>query len=362
MTPLMVIAAGGTGGHLFPAQSLAEEMLTRGWRVTLSTDERGARYAGAFPQAVPIEIVPSATFARGGIGAKATVPFRIAAGSWAAMRDFRRDPPAIVTGFGGYPSIPAIAAATLLKLPRLIHEQNGVLGRVNQLFATRVDAVACGTWPTTLPSGVEAMHVGNPVRAAILKRHESPYIAPGDHPMSVLVTGGSQGARILSDVVPAALIGLPDGMRANLRVAHQARPEDVARVEAAYGETGVSAEVLPFFDDMPTRMADAQLVIARAGASTVADLSVIGRPSILIPLASAIRDEQTANARALVDAGAATLLPEARLTPATLTEQVQLVLSNADGAARMARAANSVAIPDAATRLADLAQKIARVP
>lgn len=358
--PLIVIAAGGTGGHMFPAQSLAEEMLSRGWRVKLSTDDRGARYAGGFPDVVEVEVKPSATFARGGLAAKLGVPFKLTGGVMQALRAFRQDRPTLVAGFGGYPSIPALAAAILMKLPRLIHEQNGVLGRVNQVLATRVDAVACGTWPTTLPDGIEGHHVGNPVRASIAKRAASPYIAPGDYPMEALVTGGSQGARILSDVVPEALSRLPEAVRRNLRVAHQARPEDIERVTDFYANAGLAADVQPFFDDMPTRMADAQLVIARSGASTVADLSVIGRPSILIPYAAATGDHQTANARALAQAGAAILIPERKLTPESLAEQAELILTHADGASRMARAALSVAIPDAAHRLADLAEYIAR--
>ena len=354
----LVIAAGGTGGHMFPAQALAEEMLGRGWRVTLSTDERGARYVGGFPDEVPVEVVPSATPSRGGLLEKAAVPLRIAQGAWAALRAFRTDRPSVVAGFGGYPSIPALAAAELLKIPTLIHEQNGVLGRVNERFALRVDAVACGTWPTALPEGAEGIHVGNPVRAAIRKREASPYIWPGEHPMSVLVMGGSQGAKILTDVVPEGLGKLPDDIRRHVRVAHQARPEDVERAEAAYERAGIWAEVKPFFENVPTRMAEAQLVITRAGASTIADLATIGRPSILVPLAAAIRDEQTANARALVEANAAILLPEAKLTPDVLAEQAALILSNPDGASRMARAANTTAVPDAASRLADLVERI----
>ncbi|MEM8822516.1 MAG: undecaprenyldiphospho-muramoylpentapeptide beta-N-acetylglucosaminyltransferase [Pseudomonadota bacterium] len=360
MSRLIVIAAGGTGGHMFPAQALAEQMLARGWRVKLSTDDRGARYAGGFPQEVEIEVMPSATFARGGVLAKLGVPFKLVSGVLRALRAFRRDTPDLVAGFGGYPAIPAMAAAVIMKLPRLIHEQNGVLGRVNQVFATRVHAFACGTWPTQLPDGVEGIHVGNPVRGAILKRAESPYIMPGDHPMSVLVIGGSQGARILSDMVPDALSQMPDGMRQHIRVAHQARPEDGDRVMQFYGQAGIDAEVQPFFDDVPTRMADAQLVICRSGASTVADLSVIGRPSILIPYAVAAGDHQTANARGLSEAGAAILIPESKLTPSSLAEQAELILSNPQGASKMARAALSVAVPDAATRLADLAEHVSQ--
>ncbi|MCK0166050.1 undecaprenyldiphospho-muramoylpentapeptide beta-N-acetylglucosaminyltransferase [Jannaschia sp. S6380] len=358
--PLIVIAAGGTGGHMFPAQALAEEMLARGWRVRLSTDDRGARYAGGFPEDVDIEVMPSATFARGGLASKAGVPFKLTGGVLRALWAFRRDRPTLVAGFGGYPAVPAMAAAVMMKLPRIIHEQNGVPGRVNRIFATRVDAFACGTWPTDLPEGVEGAHTGNPVRAAIHKRAESPYIAPGDHPMSVLVIGGSQGARILSDAVPDALSRLPDDLRRHLRVAHQARPEDEERVVAAYDTADISAVVQSFFDDIPTRMADAQLVISRAGASTVADLSVIGRPAILIPYAVAAGDHQTVNARGLSEAGAAIVIPESKLTAESLAEQAELILSNPQGASRMARAALSVAVPDAASRLADLVQYVSQ--
>jgi UDP-N-acetylglucosamine--N-acetylmuramyl-(pentapeptide) pyrophosphoryl-undecaprenol N-acetylglucosamine transferase len=359
MGPLLVIAAGGTGGHMFPAQALAEEMLGRGWRVALMTDERGARYAGDFPAEIAREVVPAATTARGGPLAKAAAFPRLTLGTWRAMRAFRAARPDVVAGFGGYPSIPALAAATLLKLPRLIHEQNGVLGRTNAVFAPRVDVVACGTWPTALPEGVQGAHTGNPVRAAILRRESSPYIPPGEHPMSILVIGGSQGARILSDVVPAALAALPEAMRAHVRVAQQARPEDVDRVRAAYDGAGIPSEVETFFDDVPNRIADAQLVISRAGASTVADLSVIGRPAILIPYAAAAADHQTANARGLAEAGAAIVVPESRLTPDSLAEQAALILSSPDGARQMARAALSTARPDAASSLADLVEGLA---
>ena len=185
--PLLIIAAGGTGGHMFPAQALAEAMLAKGWQVRLSTDARGARYTGGFPDAVEISQVGSATFARGGILAKLAVPFRILGGVIAATRRTMRDKPAVVVGFGGYPSIPAVTAAWITRTPRLLHEQNGVLGRVNQLFAKRVDQIACGTWPTELPSGITGSHTGNPVRSAVLERAGAGYIAPGDYPMSILV-------------------------------------------------------------------------------------------------------------------------------------------------------------------------------
>lgn len=359
IAPLCLIAAGGTGGHMFPAQALAETLLERGWRVALSTDARGARYAGGFPDAVPVTQVASATFARGGLLAKAGVPLRVAGGVVQAVLRMRRDRPAVVAGFGGYPSIPAVAAALLLKRPSLIHEQNGVLGRVNERFAPRVDAVACGTWPTDLPEGVEGVHLGNPVRAAIRARAAAGYIPPGDYPMSLLVIGGSQGARILSDIVPAAVDALPEPLRGNIRVAHQARGEDEARVRAFYEERGIAAEVAPFFDDVPRRMSEAQLVVSRAGASSVADLTVIGRPSILVPLATATNDHQSANARGLSEAEASVVIPESRLSVDSLSQNMAAILSQPDAAQRMAANALTLGRPDAAEDLADLVETLA---
>lgn len=362
MAPLAIIAAGGTGGHMFPAQALAEALLAKGWCVRLSTDARGARYAGNFPDAVEIVEVSSATFARGGIAAKLMVPFQIIGGVLQARSRMKQEKPAIVIGFGGYPAIPAMAAAWLLKLPRMIHEQNGVLGRVNQLFAKRVDQIACGTWPTELPQGVEGDHVGNPVRAVVLARAGAPYIAPGDYPMSIVVMGGSQGARILSDVVPAAIAQLPDDLRQYVRVTHQARDEDMERVMAFYAGAGVQADVMPFIQDVPDRLADAQLFIGRAGASTVADVSVIGRPAIFVPLKIAIRDEQTANARGMVEAGAATVIQEDTFTPDTLSAEITRILRAPETATQMAIAAVKASVPDATSRLVSLVENLANAP
>ena len=357
--PLLLIAAGGTGGHMFPAQALAEAMIAKGWRVKLSTDARGARYAGGFPKAVEIVELSSATFARGGLLAKLAVPFRIAGGVTAALWSSLRDKPDVVVGFGGYPSIPALTAAWVLRRPRMIHEQNGVLGRVNTLFAKHVDKVACGTWPTALPAGVEAVYTGNPVRAAVLERAGAGYIAPGDYPMQLLVIGGSQGARILSQAVPMAVAALPEGLRRHLRVAHQARAEDLPAVVQAYADAGVRAEVEPFFTDIPRRLSEAQLVISRSGASSVADIAVIGRPSILIPFAAATGDHQTANARGLCEAGAAIMLREDQLDAAALWTQIAAVLDNPQAAEQMARKAQAQGRPDATMRLVALVEALA---
>ncbi|MGL6208900.1 MAG: UDP-N-acetylglucosamine--N-acetylmuramyl-(pentapeptide) pyrophosphoryl-undecaprenol N-acetylglucosamine transferase [Paracoccaceae bacterium] len=358
--PLLLIAAGGTGGHMFPAQALAEVMVARGWRVKLTTDARGARYVGGFPAAVQVVTLASATFARGGVIEKLIVPFRIAGGVVSAVWSMLRDRPAVVVGFGGYPSIPALSASVILRLPRMIHEQNGVLGRVNALFARRVALVACGTWPTPVPEGAKAEAVGNPVRQAVLDRAGAGYIPPGDYPMSLLVIGGSQGARVLSDLVPAAIAALPDALKTNLRVAHQARSEDTARVIQAYDAAGISAEVEPFFTDIPRRLSECQLVISRAGASSVADISVIGRPALLIPYAAATGDHQTANPRGLSQAEAAVILPENALDAARLTAHIAAILDNPEAASRMARNALSTSRPDATTRLAALVETLAQ--
>lgn len=358
--PHLIIAAGGTGGHMFPAQSLSEVMLRRGWRVTLSTDARGARYTDGFSHAVEVRQVASATFARGGIVSKLIAPVRIVGGIVAATLRMVRERPDVVVGFGGYPSIPAVAAAWLTRTPVMLHEQNGVLGRVNSVFAKRVDVVACGTWPTELPDGVDGVHTGNPVRGSVLERSGAPYMPPGDWPMTILAFGGSQGARILADTVPAAIALLPDALRQHIRVAQQARPEDFERVTAAYDAMGVRAEVEPFFRDMPRRLSEAQLVICRSGASSVADINVVGRPAIYVPLAIAVRDEQTANARGPVDANAAILMPESQLSPQSLADTIQIVLTQPAAADEMAQAALGLGIPDAAERLAALVEELAR--
>lgn len=343
---------------MFPAQALSEAMLRRGWRVTLSTDARGARYTGGFSHAVEIREVSSATFTRGGALAKLAVPFRIFGGIFSATTKMMREKPDVVVGFGGYPTIPAMAAARLTGRPRMLHEQNGVLGRVNRLFAKHVSHVACGTWPTEVPLGAHDVHTGNPVRAAIAERAGAPYTPPGDWPMSLLVFGGSQGARILSDVVPAAVALLPEHLRRHLRIAQQAREEDVDRVRAAYDALDMRVDVETFLHDMPRRLSEAQLVICRSGASSVADINVVGRPAIYVPLAIAVRDEQTANARGPVEAGAAVLMPEAQLTPESLAAQIETILTQPEAATAMSIAALSVAVPDATDRLVALVESL----
>ncbi|MGB0411229.1 MAG: undecaprenyldiphospho-muramoylpentapeptide beta-N-acetylglucosaminyltransferase [Pikeienuella sp.] len=358
--PLLVIAAGGTGGHMFPAQALAEEMLARGWRVKLSTDARGMRYAGGFPEAVTRRSLSAATFARGGIRAKLVAPFRIGWGIVEACQWFGFDRPAVVAGFGGYPALPALAGAVYHRLPRLIHEQNGVLGRVNKLFASRVDALTCGVYPVTnAPKGAHMIDMGNPIRDAVRAAMASPYQVPDEGPLNLLVFGGSQGASVFADVIPAALSELPIDIRDRLRITQQVRGVEIAAVSAVYKSAGVEADLAEFFDDMPTRLANAHLVICRAGASTVSELTAIGRPSILVPYPSAMDDHQTANAKPLADAGAAILAQEAGLTGASLAGHIRAILSDPATAASMAAAAKTLGRPTAASDLADLVETLA---
>jgi UDP-N-acetylglucosamine--N-acetylmuramyl-(pentapeptide) pyrophosphoryl-undecaprenol N-acetylglucosamine transferase len=356
---LLVIAAGGTGGHMFPAQALAEEMLGRGWRVALSSDDRGLRYAGGFPAEVERRALSSATFARGGVAAKLAVPVLLGAGAWAARKWFAEARPAVVAGFGGYPSVPALAAAAMLGAPQLIHEQNGVLGRVNRWSARRAAAVACGTWPVAnAPRGARLVDIGNPVRPAILAAAGAPYAPPtADGPLDLLSFGGSQGASAFSRLIPAAVAALDPSLRARLRLTLQVREAELAEARAALAD--VTAEVAPFFDDMPARLARAHLVVSRSGASTVAELAAMGRPSILIPFPAAMDDHQTANAQALVAAGAATLAPEGELTPGGLAGHLARLLCDPARLAAMAAAARSRARPDAAAKLGDLIETLA---
>ena len=360
MAPLLVIAAGGTGGHMFPAQALAEEMLARGWRVALATDPRGARYAGGFPAAVERRATPAATFAQGSWLKRVTAPFAIAAGAAASVLAMRRDRPAVVAGFGGYPALPAMIAARFLKVPTLIHEQNGVLGRVNRAFAPKVDLVACGTWPTAVPEGAKAVHVGNPVRAAVLGHAGATYIEPGPHLIGVLVIGGRQGAGLFGRVVPEALRLLDPEVRGRLRLSQQVRAEDMDRVRAAYEDLGMAPELRTFFEDVPERLAEASLVISRAGASSLADISVIGRPAVLIPYAAAMDDHQAANARGLVEAGGAFVIREGELTAEVLAGHIAAILADPEGARAMAEASRAMGRPDATEHLAALVEDLAK--
>ena len=356
---LAVVAAGGTGGHMFPAEALSRELSTRGWRVVLATDARGDQYAANFPAEERLSL-EAATFSLSNPVKAISGALKVWSGVRQAKAAFARLQPKVIIGFGGYPSLPAMLAAG--SIPTVIHEQNAVLGRSNRFLSERVTVVACA-FPTldraSAKVKAKAVVVGNPVRAEIRALYDAPYEAPGIGTINLLITGGSQGARLLSELTPDAVVMLPEDLRLRLTVQQQTRPELLEKARAAYAEAGVGAEVAPFFRDMAGRLAKAHLVIGRAGASTVSELAVAGRPSILIPLAIAADDHQTANARLLSDPGAAVVLKEETLTAERLADALQAMLADLDALSIRAAAAHAAAVPDAAQKLADLVEAAA---
>lgn len=355
----IVIAAGGTGGHFFPAAALAEALRTRGHRVVLMTDARAAAAHGA---AMEHHVIRGAGIAGRGALRGALALAGLAAGVAQARGLLARLNPAVVTAFGGYPSVgPVIAARSLRRRPAvLLHEQNAVLGRANRALARFADVLALSFATTVaVPNGARTALVGNPVRPAITQLAPATYNPP-DTTFRLLVIGGSLGARVFSDVVPAAMAALPDGLRARLHVTQQCRAEDLERVGAAYRAIGISATLAPFFSDIAELLAGAHLVIARAGASTVAELAVAGRPAVLVPLPHAIDDHQTANARALVQAGAAWSIPQPDFTHVALATMLERLADNPGLLAAAAAAGTKLARPAAAAALADLTESLAQ--
>jgi UDP-N-acetylglucosamine--N-acetylmuramyl-(pentapeptide) pyrophosphoryl-undecaprenol N-acetylglucosamine transferase len=350
-----VVAAGGTGGHLFPAIAVAGELAGRDRQVHLVTDSRTETLAGRLP-GIALHSVRAGRIGGGPVRSASGLA-GLAAGVVQARGLLRQLAPAAVIGFGGYPSLPSMLAAVSLGLPTLIHEQNAILGRANRLLARRVRCVATG-FPDTagLPRAVTAVHTGNPVRAAVLALAGRGYSPPQpEGPIELLVLGGSQGAHILAELVPSALAMLPEGMRARLRVSQQARPEDRCAVVAAYAKSGIPAQIESFFADVPERLARAHLATCRAGASTVAELAAIGRPAVLIPYPYAADDHQTANARAFAMAGGGRVIPQARLNFDALAAELAALLADPAALAQMARQASGFARRDAARQLALLA-------
>lgn len=360
--PLVLLAAGGTGGHLFPAEALAAALKRRGFAVDLATDARAARYAGHFP-ARKLHVLPADTVRGRSPVALAKTALALGTGFLAGLMLLRKVKPAVVVGFGGYPTVPPLFAATVLRVPSLVHEANGVMGRANRLLAPRVSAIATG-FPGILDRdpalAAKTTWTGNPLRPAVLEAARTPYVPLTEGaPLNLLVFGGSQGARVMSDIVPEALAALSPALRGRLRVVQQAREEDLERVRALYAGAGIAAEVAPFFQDLPARMAAAQLVISRSGASTVAELAALGRPSILVPLPGALDQDQAANARSLGTAGAALVLPQADFTAARVTQELERLAGAPSQLTNMADAARSAGILDAAERLADLVARLA---
>ena len=359
-----VLAAGGTGGHMIPAHALAEELIDRGHQVSLITDARGAKIPGLF-EGADVHIMPAGRVGGGPIGW-----LRAARNIWSgrsmARREYRSSRPAAVVGFGGYPALPALLAAHSMGIPTLIHEQNAVLGRVNRLVARKVDAIATA-YPDVdrlKPAYAQKVHlVGNPVREEVLALRSEPFPPLSeDGVFRVLVTGGSQGATILSSVVPEGLAMLPTEFRRRLQVTQQCRAEDIERVRDQYSKFEIPADLATYLPDLPARLAWSHLFIGRAGASTIAELTAAGRPAILIPLPIATDDHQTANAREMVREGGARMIPQSKFTPPELAEQMQRLGIDPEGLANAAAHARAIGRPDAARDLADLVERVGRTP
>jgi UDP-N-acetylglucosamine--N-acetylmuramyl-(pentapeptide) pyrophosphoryl-undecaprenol N-acetylglucosamine transferase len=360
--PLVLLAAGGTGGHLFPAEALAKALERRGVAVDLATDRRAAAYAGQF-SARKVHVLPSDTLRSRNPLQLALTAFVLGYGIFRAMFLLLRLRPAAVVGFGGYPTLPPVLAAWLLRIPRIVHEQNAVMGRANRLLAARASMIATG-YPGILARkpelAIKAVHTGNPVRAAVREAAARAYEEPAEaKPFCLLVFGGSQGARIMSEIVPGAIER--SAALARIRVVQQCRQEDIGEVKAVYARLGVPAELAVFFNDLPNRIADSHLVIARSGASTVAELAAIGRPAILVPLPHALDQDQLVNATALAAAGGALVIRQDEFTAERLAQELSQLAGKPAVLAGMAAAARRTGRADAAEQLADLVIRVAGI-
>ncbi|HUY68387.1 MAG TPA: UDP-N-acetylglucosamine--N-acetylmuramyl-(pentapeptide) pyrophosphoryl-undecaprenol N-acetylglucosamine transferase [Alphaproteobacteria bacterium] len=357
--PLIVLAAGGTGGHVFPAEALARELLGRGLRVALFTDRRGDAFGGDLP--VPASRIRASSLGKGLIGKLRSI-VEMGIGVLQARGRLRRLKPAAVVGFGGYPSVPTLYTAAQLDIPIVIHEQNAVLGRANRAMMGKARAIAT-SFPHVvgLKPGSQArlVQTGNPVRPAFASLRAVPYPAlADDEPMRLLVLGGSLGARVFSQVVPQAIALMPDHLRRRLIVAQQCRKEDIEAARAGFAGAGVEAELSPFFRDVPERLAQSHLFIGRSGGSTVAELTAIGRPSILVPFPHGHAGEQIANAEAVAEAGGAWLIPEQAFTPEALAVRLESLMALPSALAKTAAAARAWGNVTAADNLADCVAEV----
>jgi UDP-N-acetylglucosamine--N-acetylmuramyl-(pentapeptide) pyrophosphoryl-undecaprenol N-acetylglucosamine transferase len=353
----VVLATGGSGGHVFPAQALAIELRKSNQALVLITDRRGMNFGGSID---PIETycVHAAGVSGRGIGGRIAATALLGFGLVEAYLILRRIRPAAVVGFGSYSSVPSVLAASLLSIPTVLHEQNAVLGRANRFLARKATRIATA-FENVSELGDEQLQkatwTGNPVRPDIVSLRDTPYPSPGrEGAIRLLVTGGSQGAHVFSTVVPAALATLSGSLRARLHISQHCRPEDQSAVSQAYCDAGIDCEILPFFDDMAQRLASTHLLICRAGASTMAELTTAGRPAILVPYPHAIDDHQFKNAARLCDAGGAWMIQEGSFTPEVLSNRLNSLLSPLAKLDIAARCAAKIGMPDAAMRLAEL--------
>ncbi|MEL7129361.1 MAG: UDP-N-acetylglucosamine--N-acetylmuramyl-(pentapeptide) pyrophosphoryl-undecaprenol N-acetylglucosamine transferase [Pseudomonadota bacterium] len=357
--PLVIIGAGGTGGHMFPAAAFAEEMRARGWLVGLVSDVRGLRYTDKFPVDWKEEVEAASPNLKKPWTWPGTV-LKLHKGRKRAAKLIQLHRPALVAGFGGYPAFPLLSAAKAKRVPILIHEQNAVLGRVNRQFAKHAALVASGFKRLDkLPPGTNHMPVGNPVRPAIAAKRDDPY-PPTDGDLNIFITGGSQGARILGETLPHIFAEHVDAaLRPRLRIVQQVREEQIDQVRAVYEAAGIPCELKPFFDDMPDRIAKAHFIMGRAGAGTVSEIAAIGRPAFYIPLAIAMDDHQSANSDVLIEAGGALGVDEDNLFPDMMGYSISRRLEDPEALEKMAAAAKAAGTITAASDLADLAERAA---
>jgi len=360
--PLILLAAGGTGGHLFPAEALANVLVSRGFCVDLVTDHRVSNYLGKFP-AGDVHVVSADTL-RGGNPLRLALTFiRLGFGTLRSIFLLLKLRPKAVVGFGGYPTLPPMFAAKLLFIPTIIHDANAVMGRANRLIAKFASAIATG-YARTADASLEykATRTGNPVRptVAAASRESYPMISETS-PLKLVVFGGSQGARVMSEIVPGALGQLEEKFRSRLEIVQQSREEDLAEARAIYRRLNIKADLAPFFSDLPAKIAASHLVIGRSGASTVSELAAIGRPSILVPLPHAIDNDQLANASSLAAAGGAIVIRQNDFTSERLASELTTLFSDVARLPAMAKSAKAEGRIDAAARLADLVMKVAGV-
>jgi len=360
----VVLASGGTGGHIFPARALAEELLKREFSVTLLTDNRGEKYGNLFP-GTDIISIKSGSPSVGGIFGKLKAGLKIAAGTIEALGVLRKLKPIAVVGFGGYPSMPPAAAAGLLKTPLILHEQNAVLGRVNKLLARTAKSIATSfldTETSNLEIAKKMTFTGNPVRDEILNLYGQAYLAPATNSqISLLVLGGSQGAAVLSDVIPRAIAALPVELQERLKITQQCRPEDIENVRTLYAKTAAETDLSIFFKNVPELLAKCHLAITRSGASTLAELAVAGRPAILIPYKHAMDNHQLKNAQREVAKGAAELILQDEFTVEKFMPILNTLLNQPDKLKKMAQAAAQLGEADAAKNLADLVENFSNL-
>lgn len=356
-----VLLAGGTGGHLFPAMALAQELVRRGHTVELMTDHRVESYGSDFP-ASTIHIVPSATPSLRNPLKFISAGTKITGGIAVAFRKLRASKPDCVVGFGGYPTFPPFVAASLLGIPGILHEQNAVMGRANRALGRFADMLAMSFARTKFADALslDTVLTGNPVRDRVRAVANTPYPSlGGDGPIRLVVFGGSQGAKALSDIVPAGIALLPEPLRQRLRIVQQCRAEDLDRVAEVYRQAKINVELASFFGDLPERMAQSHLVIGRSGASTIAEVTVLGRPAVLVPLPGALDADQKNNALVVEAAGAGWIEEQATLTPQSLCTRLTNLLTTPDALTKAAAAARSLGQPRAVEKLADIAEMLA---